>query len=169
MKETNHTDLHRKSIGSTIFPKQACNDINFNPIIGYIFGALTLLTIVRSLIHIFAPDGGANSIATIMVFSGTPDPNAVIYHIFSLWGLSQLLMGVIYLVVLFKYRNLIPFMYVLMIIEYGMRIIIGKFLKPLDDVLLGTAPGGVGNYILVPLALMLLVWSFFPTKTDRKD
>ncbi|MCK5128747.1 MAG: hypothetical protein KAQ68_02755 [Clostridiales bacterium] len=57
-----------------LFPKNANNDYDFNKVIVYIFYFLTVVTIGRSLIHIFAPDGGANTIATIIRFDGNPDP-----------------------------------------------------------------------------------------------
>lgn len=66
-----------------LLPKNANNDYNFNKVIVYIFYLLTIFTIGRSLIHIFAPDGGANSIATIVQFDGNPDPDKVIYMIFA--------------------------------------------------------------------------------------
>ena len=145
------------------FPKQADNKISFSKAIVFLFYAITLMTLVRSLIHVFAPDGGANSIATIITFTGTPDPNQVIYFVFSLWGLSQLLMGMFYVVVAFRYRNLIPLMLVLIWIEYAMRIVIGRLLKPLSSVYFsGTAPGEIGNYVFVigvPLVLMGLILS----------
>ncbi|QEE14514.1 hypothetical protein DSAG12_00327 [Promethearchaeum syntrophicum] len=163
MSEKQQITPKSKSILKTLLPDNVNNDVKFNKIIVYIFGVLTIFTIVRSLIHIFAPDGGANSIATIVVFSGSPDPNNVIYHIFSLWGLSQLLIGLIYIIVLMKYKNLIPMMFTLMIIEYVMRFVTG-IMKPMGDVLTGTPPGALVNLILVPLALGMLIWSFFPVK-----
>ena len=40
----------------------------------------------RSLIHFLKNDRGANSIATLVTFSGSSDPNQVIYMFSSLWG-----------------------------------------------------------------------------------
>lgn len=91
-----------------MFPKQADNSHNLSKVILVAFSLVTILTIGRSLAHMFLPDGGAHSIATIINFIGTPDPDAVIYHIFALWGLAQLAMGVMYLIVLIHYRNLVP-------------------------------------------------------------
>jgi len=144
---------------STFFPKQANNDIAFDSKIIIVFIAITGMTLVRSLIHVFAYDGGANSIATIITFVGTPDPDLVIYFVFALWGLSQLLMGLFYVVVIWRYRNLIPLMFVLIFIEYAMRIVIGRWLKPLSDVyFIGTAPGELGNTFFVVLVPLMLIW-----------
>ena len=128
----------------------------------YAFLILTVATLVRSLIHVFAPDGGAQSIATIPLATYAGDAAAAVILMFSLWGLSQLLMGFVYLVVYFKYKSLIPAMYVLMIVEYAMRIVIGQ-MKPI--VTSGTAPGSIGNWIMVPVCIVLLVLSLKRAKT----
>ena len=104
----------------------------------------------------FAPDGGAQSIATIPLDNFTSGGAAVVVLTFSLWGLSQFLIGIIYLVVLWRYQALIPFMYLLILIEYTMRIVFG-FLKPIETA--GTAPGAIGNFIIVPIAVIMLFLS----------
>jgi hypothetical protein len=149
----------------SILPIHADNTYPFHKSVTYIFGFLTAATLIRSLIHLLAPDGGANSIASIIVFPGTPDPNAVIYFVFSLWGLSQLLMGIFYVIVLIRYRNLIPLMFLFLFVEYTLRLVIGRILKPLaDNYFIGTAPGEIGNYILIPLTVILLIWTLQPFK-----
>jgi len=131
----------RPSPMKSLLPIQADNNYPFHKSVTYIFGFLTAVTLIRSLIHLLAPDGGANSIASIIVFPGTPDPNAVIYFVFFLWGLSQLLMGIFYVIVLIRYRNLIPLMLLFLFSEYTLRLIIGRVLKPLaDNYFIGTAP-----------------------------
>ncbi len=148
-------------------PKHADNAYEFHKGILFVFTAMTLLTLGRSLAHMFLPDGGANSIATIISFDGTPDPDAVIYHIFALWGLAQLAMGVIYGIVLLRYRNLVPLMWVFILVEYAMRIFIGRVLKPMGDAYFsGTAPGEIGNFIFVPLALIMIIWSVVSGKKN---
>jgi hypothetical protein len=139
-----------------MFPKQLNNDYRGSLIAKWVFVLLTAVTLVRSLIHMFSPDGGAQSIATIPLDSFTSDGASAVILIFSLWGLSQSLIGFIYTVVLWRYQALIPFMYLLIIVEYTMRIVLGV-LKPIETV--GTAPGAVGNFIIVPLAVIMLFLS----------
>jgi len=139
-----------------MFPKQLNNDYKGSLIAMWVFVLLTAVTLVRSLIHMFAPDGGAQSIATIPLDSFTSGGAAVVVLTFSLWGLSQLLIGIIYLVVLWRYQALIPFMYLLILIEYTMRIAFG-FIKPIETA--GTAPGAIGNFIIVPIAVIMLFLS----------
>lgn len=145
-----------QSLVSRLLPSPITNTFTGSSIALYAFWVITVTTIIRSLIHIFAPDGGAQSIATIpLEFYPTAAASAVVF-VFALWGLSQLLMGVVYAVVVWRYRSLIPAMYVLLFVEYFGRLLLG-WLKPIETT--GTAPGGWANYILVPLLLVLYVLS----------
>ena len=130
----------------------------------YAFFVIMAVTLVRSLIHVFAPDGGAQSIATIPLNAYPAEASSTIILMFSLWGLSQLLMGIVYLVVSLKYRSLIPAMYVLVIFEYAMRIIIGQ-MKPIFTT--GTAPGSIGSWIMVPVCIVLLALSLIRAKSAK--
>ena len=139
-----------------LFPQPITNQYCGAPIAKWVFLLLTVITIGRSLAHIFLPDGGAHSIATIPLDSFTTNGEATAIHIFALWGLSQLLFGLLYLVVLWRYQALIPLMYLFILIEYTGRLLL-TFAKPI--VTTGTAPGAIANYILIPFALLMLVLS----------
>lgn len=141
---------------NNLFPKALNNHYTGHPIAKWFLMAITLLTIVRSLIHMFAPDGGAESIATIPLSSFTANCAATVVLLMALWGLAQLLMSFMYVVVLWRYQELIPLMYVIVILEYAMRIFL-MHIKPIHT--LGTAPGYVGDYIMLPLAIVLLFFS----------
>jgi len=111
------------------------------------------MTVARSLAHMFLPDGGAESIATIDLSVEGAD---IIIGIFAQWGLSQLLMASFYIIVYFRYKSLIPLMYIIIITEYTGRIAMG-LLKPIETI--GTVPGGIGNLIIVPLAIILFIFA----------
>lgn len=136
-----------------LLPKKAGNDFKGYKFTEYVFLIITLISLIRSLIHLFAPDGGASSIATIDLNIEGGD---IIIGVFALWGSSQLLMAFVFLIVYFRYKNMIPLMYLFIIIEYSLRIIIG-FLKPIETT--GIAPGAIGNLIILPLALIMLCFS----------
>ena len=136
-----------------LLPKRAENSHSVGKIVEIVFLAVTVFTIARSLIHILSPDGGANRIAGIntSVVGGSN-----IVSIFTLWGLSQLLLGVIFLTVYLRYKNLIPLMYLIVLAEYSGRIILG-LIKPLTTS--HVPPGAYGDYIMVPLAIVMLIIS----------
>ena len=139
-----------------LFPKQITNNYQGSGIARWVFVLLTVITLARSLIHMAVPDGGAQSIATIPLDSFSAQAAAAVILIFALWGLSQFIIGLLYVVILWRYQTLIPLMYLLMIFEYGMRIVLGA-LKPIDT--LSTAPGAIGDYVFVPLAAVMLFLS----------
>ncbi len=140
-----------------LFPKTVDNQYRGSAIAKWIFVAITIHAVVRSLMHMFLPDGGAQSIATITLDAFSPDAAAVIVGLFAYWGLSQLLFGLVFVLVLWRYQSLIPLMWVVMFVEYTGRWLIGGFYKPWETV--GTAPGAVLNHIFPLLALVMLVLS----------
>ena len=146
-----------------IFPKQVDNNYSGYRIASIFFLFIVIITIARSLVHILAPDGGASSIAGINT-SGESGSNII--SLFAFWGLSQLLMGFVYVVVYLRYKSLIPFMYVLILLEYSGRTVIGLF-KPLNSAHI--PPGAIGDYILVPLAIIMLTLSLKRPKKKLFD
>jgi len=142
-----------------LFPKQVDDSFQGYRIAAAVFLLVMFVTIARSCIHILAPDGGAGSIAGIDV---SVESGSSIVSLFALWGLSQLLMGFVYSVVFFRYKSLIPFMYLLLIIEYSGRMVLG-ILKP--PVVSHVPPGAIGNYVMVPLACIML---FLSLKRPKK-
>ena len=148
-----------------MFPKVINIDFKGKKFSLWVFGLITVLTLGRSLVHIFARDGGAQSIATIPLDTYTEAGANTIVLMFSFWGLSQLLMGFLYVIALWKYRSLIPFLYLLLFIEYIGRILLGLW-KPIA--LTGSAPGGVGNYIMAPLALLMMILSLRNSKKSGR-
>ena len=147
-----------------LLPDVIDNQYHGMKIAKYAFWLILAATIVRSLIHIFAADGGAQTIATIPLDSYPAEAAAAVILMFSYWGLSQLLMGFVYLGVSLKYQSLIPAMYVLLIFEYAMRFIIGQ-VKPI--VTTGTAPGSIGNWIMVQDYIVILVLSLMKEENHK--
>lgn len=145
-----------------LFPQPVTNEYQGQAVAKGVFALLTILTIARSLTHILLPDGGAQSIATIPLDAFTANGAATAVHLFALWGLSQLLLGLFYLVVLWRYQSLIPLMYLFIISEYTVRLLL-TVAKPLETQ--GTAPGAIGNYVIIPLALFMLALSIMPRRS----
>ncbi|KXK25744.1 MAG: hypothetical protein TR69_WS6001001551 [candidate division WS6 bacterium OLB20] len=148
-----------------LLPETADNKYNGHPAAWYVLALITLVSLFRSLVHMFASDGGAQSIATVPLDTYSDAAAAAVIHIFSLWGLSQLLTALVSAIVLVRYRSLIPLMFILLLIEYSSRIIL-TWLKPVE--LAGTAPGGVGNYLLVPVAGFMLYLSLQKRQSSKR-
>jgi len=145
-----------------LFPKNVNKNYYGLYIAKWMFLVITILTISRSLAHLFLPDGGAQSIATIPLESYSVNASKVIIGMFAQWGLSQLMVGVLFIIVIWRYQSLIPLMWLFVFFEYGGRLLLGIY-KPFETS--GTAPGAIGNIIFPFLALIMLILSL----KERKE
>lgn len=139
-----------------ILPQPITTHYRGHPIAKWLFVAMTILTIGRSLAHIFIADGGAQSIATIPLDTFSSAASAVVIGMFAQWGLTQLMFGLMYVLTLWRYQSLIPLMWLFIFVEWTGRLLLG-FYKPFETA--GTAPGAIGNLIFPVLALIMLVLS----------
>ena len=137
-----------------VFPRIATNDYRGHPIAVWVLVAIAIVTWARSLIHIFRFDGGAQSIATLPLDQYTPEGAAAVVMVFALWGLSQLLLGVMLAIVLWRYRSLVPLMYLLLIAEYVGRLLLALW-KPAET--LSRPPGAVANVVFPILAAAMFL------------
>ena len=144
-----------------ILPEKITNEFKGHKIALYVFIGVIVITLVRSCIHIFSPDGGAQSIAGFPLNTYLEAASSMVVLVFSLWGASQLLMGIVYVAILLRYKSLIPFMYVLLFIEYLSRFLLGVFKPAISTHVI---PGGVGDYIMIPLSLVMLFLSIHENK-----
>ena len=153
------------SVIERLFPQQANNNYQGSPIAQYVFYVLMAIYSFRSIVHFTTEDGGINKIDSIVIFplvetaKGTIDPNNVIYLFASLWGSSQILMLLIFFVCMWRYRNLLPLLWLTVVIEIPMRMIAGT-LHPLDASYYEyVPPGSAGNLPLLASACIMLVLS----------
>ena len=145
-----------------ILPTTIDNNYKGNKIALWFFYLITAVTVVRSLIHMFKQDGGAQSIGTIPLDTFTEPGVAVIILIFAYWGLSQLMFGIIQVIVAIRYQSLIPFMYLMLFLEWATRFLLSMY-KPIVTV--GQAPGGIGNMVL-PFVCALMFFLSIKEQTD---
>ncbi|MBM0745090.1 hypothetical protein JOY44_26600 (plasmid) [Phormidium sp. CLA17] len=138
-----------------LLPAKIDNTIRGTKLPFYVFALYTIVSTVRSLIHLLAPDGGAGSIAGMDLSNGGADG---IIFAFALWGSSQVLFAIIQLLVVFRYRSLVPFMYLLLALEILLRKLVGH-MKPVTFA--HTPPGEIGNQIILPLAMAMLFLSLW--------
>jgi hypothetical protein len=109
---------------------------------------------------LFAPDGGAHSIATIDL-SVAGGSNIV--AIFGQWGAIQLLLAGLLWVLLSRYRGLTPLVLVILLLEPPLRGLAGH-LKPISTI--GTAPGAELNWIALAVIAIVLWIALCPTSDE---
>ena len=118
---------------------------------------LTSITSLRSLAHVFLPDGGANSIAGLDV---SVDGGSNLIAMFAQWGYTQLLLSVMMWGILIFARSLVPFALLVQTLDWGGRILVGQ-MKPVE--VASPPPGEIGSYILLPLCLIAF-WFSLPKR-----
>ncbi len=96
-----------------IFPRQASNDYRGGlvPFYGYLL--FVAQHAFSACVHYFKHDSGKVSIAGMVHFEGTPDPNEMVWAMGANAGMWELIILMIYGLVLWRYRNLIPLMFAL--------------------------------------------------------
>jgi len=144
-----------KAIFEAILPPKIDNTLRGLKLPFYVFALYAIVSTVRSCIHLLAPDGGAGSIAGMDL--SVAGAEGIIFA-FALWGSSQLLFALIQLLVVFRYRSLVPFMYLMLILEILLLELVG-YMKPI--LFAHTPPGAIGNQVILPLAVIMLVLSLW--------
>jgi hypothetical protein len=139
-----------KRISEILLPAKIDNTMRGSKIPFYVFALYAIVSLVRSCIHLLAPDGGAGSIAGMDLSLAGADG---IIFAFALWGSSQLILAVMQLLVVFRYRSFVPFMYLMLMLEVLLRELVGKT-KPVTFA--DTPPGAIGNQLILPLAALML-------------
>ncbi len=124
----------------------------------WLLAAFLAVIAVRSAIHLFAPDGGAQSIATIDLNVEGADN---IVAMFGQWGAIQLLLVFVMIVLVARYRGLVPFMALALAVEPVLRFVSGT-LKPLET--MGTAPGAALNEYAGLLMIVVLYLALCPAR-----
>ena len=153
----------------SLFPSRLNNRYEGSKIALYGLYPIFAIYIFRSLVHFLAENSGLVGIATIKVFpiSDGLNPNNIIYLFASLWGATQVSLTIILLILFIKYKNLIPLIYLICLLDQCLRLISG-YLHPLgEDYYINTPPGVISNIpVLLYLILMFYLSLIGSTKHD---
>ena len=141
-----------------ILPKDP-STLNGHRSIRVVTAFFLLIALIRSCIHMFSADGGANSIAGIDI---SVEGGNNIVAIFHQWGAIQLILATLLLILFFRYPGLTPVIVLTLAIDPIMRAISGQ-IAPLTAE--GTPPGEALNWPVFVLLAALFVASL----VERKD
>jgi hypothetical protein len=137
-----------------IFPKDPSRFEGFR-LIRLIAVVYMFVMVVRSCIHLFAPDGGAQSIAGIDTSVEGGDNIIAIFH---QWGAIQLILALLLLVLFFRYPGLTPLILLTLTLDPVLRFVAGQMMSITAT---GTPPGealnGAAFYLLLILFISSLV------------
>jgi len=112
-----------------------------------------LVMVVRSCIHLFAADGGAQSIAGI---DTSVEGGNNIIAIFHQWGAIQLILAVLLFVLFFRYPGFTPLILLTLALDPVMRFIAGQMMSVTST---GTPPGEALNAAAFYLLALLFIAS----------
>ena len=153
----------------SLFPSRLNNRYEGSKIALYGLYPIFAMYIFRSLVHFLAENSGLVGIATIKQFPITDglNPNNIIYLFASLLGATQVSLIIVLLILFIKYKNLIPLIYLICILDQCLRLISG-YLHPLgEDYYINTPPGIISNIpVLLYLILMFYLSLIGSTKND---
>jgi len=121
-----------------------------------------LVMVVRSCIHLFAVDGGAQSIAGIDTSVEGGDNVIAMFH---QWGAIQLLLAALLLVLFFRYPGLTPLILLTLALDPVMRFIAGQIMGVTSN---QTPPGETLNGVSFCLLLVMFIASI-SGKTARQE
>lgn len=156
-EQTIEKDLPKTSRWTPLFPPKQ-NNFQGHKISQYFLYLLGCIYVFRSLVHTFAPDGGAGIIAGFYVANfGSQD---MVLWAWAWSGAYQIIFCFVIWTVILRYRKFIPAIYALVIIETIILRIIG-FVKPLvETVPSHTPPGAILYGFFMPiLAIIFLILS----------
>ena len=121
-----------------------------------------LVMVARSCIHLFAADGGAQSIAGI---DTSVEGGNNIIAIFHQWGAIQLILAVLLLVLFFSYPGLTPLILLTLALDPVMRFIAGQMMSVTSA---GTPPGEALNAASFYLLTLLFIASLLKKNQASK-
>ena len=118
--------------------------------------------LVRSCIHLFVSDGGAQSIAGIDITVAGGENIVAIFH---QWGAIQLILIVLLFILFFRYPGFTPLILATLAIEPVMRSISGKISPVITE---GTPPGENLNWPAFFVVAVLFIASLID-RSSRKN
>lgn len=106
----------------------------------------------------FFKDGGVNSIAGMEIGDDKTSKNLV--AIAAQWGASQLVLSFVIWAVILFHREMVPLMLsaceLELILRYAVRYVTNKRIYSTH-----TPPGATGNKIMLPIVLVMCLWSYY--------
>ena len=152
---------------NSLLPEVADNNLRSHRIAYWVLWIYVLKSIFAGVVHMFAPDGGAQSIGSVKLDSFTQEGADSVVTMFGLWGMEQFVIGVIVLVISLRYKSLLPLAWAIYAIEYAGRALSHMFTPGLDTA--HTPPGVMVDTLLVPLAFAMLLFALYTTKQDGEE
>ncbi len=139
-----------------ILPRQFDNDYRGHKLALWLFGAVIVVKLGISLGTIFNGHEAASSADGIPLDTFTPAGAQAVISLFAIWGIAQLVICLISVLALVRYRAMIPLLFALLLLEYLGKKVSLLFL-PIAKT--GSPPGSVINLVLLGAMIIGLALS----------
>jgi hypothetical protein len=141
---------------SQLLPRHIDNAFRGYKLALWCFALVVFMKLGISLNSIFNGYLVASSADGIPLDTYTPAGAQTVVSLLAIWGLSQLMICLLCILVLVRYRAMIPFMFSLLLLEHLSRKLTLHFL-PIAKT--GTPPGSIVNLVLLSLMIAGLALS----------
>ena len=122
----------------------------------WLFAPLALMKVALGLVHILRADGGAQSVSTMPLDTYPAGAAQNVIGLMARMGLEQLLLGALFVLVLLRYRALLPLMYLVAVLHsLGHTAIVS--MKPLA--LAGASGAGTMHLVIAAISAAGLLLS----------
>lgn len=148
-----------------LLPRNADNTYRGHRLALWLFALLVLLKGIISLNSMINGRDVASSADGIPLDTFTPDGARTVVSLFASLGLSNLVICLLCIVVLARYRALIPFLFALLLLQHLAKKLIHQVMPIVTT---GTPPGSVINLVLLVLMVVGLALSLWSPKRSMK-
>jgi hypothetical protein len=144
---------------SRLFPKCIDNRYQGHRVAVWLFAVLLFMKSAMGINCIFNGYSVAESADGIPIDTFTAAGTQTVVSMFAIWGLCQFLFGLFGVLVLTRYRAMVPLFFAMLLLEQLMRKLVLSFLPVVRT---GTPPGYLVNLVFLALmivGLTLSLWS----------
>jgi hypothetical protein len=148
-----------------LLPQRVDNTYRGHKLALWLFGAVVLMKLAMSLNSIFNGYVVASSADGIPLDTFPSSAARTVIALFAIWGLAHLMICLLCILVLVRYRSMVPLMLALLLLEHLSRKLILQFLPIVRT---GTPPGFFINFILLALMIAGLSLSLLRSQSNRR-
>lgn len=134
-----------------LLPVRIDNSYRGHKLALWLFALVVLVKTSIALGTIFNGRNAATTADNIPLDTFTPAGAQAFLSVFAIWGLAQATIGLVCILALVRYRAMVPFMFVLLLLEHLTRKLI-LFVMPIAKT--GSPPGFFINLALVALMIV---------------
>lgn len=149
-----------------LLPEKADNTYLGHKITKWLLYLYIFKSFFAACVHMFAPDGGAMSIASVTLDAFSQSGADSVITMFGLWGMEQFVIGFIALIIISRYQSLIPLLWAIYALEYFGRFATKFFTPGLATA--STPPGVLTDTVLVPLAIIMFIIAITTSKINKR-